>query len=213
MQLIATLTCIVACLALVIAERTHHRARFVAKPIASAAFIVAGLHAPPWIVAGLVLGALFRDIGQVDVPMFAMPAPKQRYIALEMQRWARWWGVPFDMPRKFPQRTVNAQRLCVLAAEQSAAAGLGLAIALGRAMWAEQRDLEDADTLRAILADTGLPPAWLERCTDPAVKEKLATETAAAKAAGVFGVPTFIVNGTHLYWGQDRLDLVADALR
>jgi uncharacterized membrane protein YhhN len=57
-QLIATLICIAACLALVIAERTHHATRFVAKPIASAAFIVAGLHAPPWIVAGLVLGAL-----------------------------------------------------------------------------------------------------------------------------------------------------------
>jgi uncharacterized membrane protein YhhN len=57
-RLVATLICIAACLALVAAERTHHPARYVAKPIASAAFIVAGLHAPPWIVAGLVLGAL-----------------------------------------------------------------------------------------------------------------------------------------------------------
>jgi 2-hydroxychromene-2-carboxylate isomerase len=161
----------------------------------------------------ILLGALFRDIGQVDVPMFAMPPPKQRYLGLEMQRWARWWGVPFDMPRKFPQRTVNAQRLCVLAAEQSTADGMRLAIALGRAMWAEQKDLEDPETLRAILADTNLPLSWLERCADPDVKQKLVTETAAAKAAGVFGVPTFVVNGTDLYWGQDRLDLVADALR
>lgn len=57
-MVIATVICIAACLALVIAERTHHAARFVAKPIASAAFIVVGLHAPPWILAGLVLGAL-----------------------------------------------------------------------------------------------------------------------------------------------------------
>ena len=58
MRLIATVICAAACLALVWAERTHHRARFVAKPIASAAFIVAGLGAPPLVVAGLVLGAL-----------------------------------------------------------------------------------------------------------------------------------------------------------
>jgi uncharacterized membrane protein YhhN len=57
-RLIATLVCIAACLVLVVAERTHHPARYAAKPLASAAFIVAGLHAPPWIVAGLVLGAI-----------------------------------------------------------------------------------------------------------------------------------------------------------
>jgi uncharacterized membrane protein YhhN len=57
-QLIATIVCAVACLALVAAERTHHPARYVAKPVASAAFIVAGLHAPPLILIGLVLGAL-----------------------------------------------------------------------------------------------------------------------------------------------------------
>jgi uncharacterized membrane protein YhhN len=58
MRLAATIVCAVACLALVIAERSHHRARFVAKPIASLAFIAVGLHAPPLILAGLVLGAI-----------------------------------------------------------------------------------------------------------------------------------------------------------
>lgn len=58
MRLIATIVCAMACLGLVAAERTHHRARFVAKPLASAAFIAAGLGAPPLVLAGLVLGAL-----------------------------------------------------------------------------------------------------------------------------------------------------------
>lgn len=58
MRLIATIVCALACLALVSAERSHHRARFVAKPVASAAFIIAGIGAPPLVVAGLVLGAL-----------------------------------------------------------------------------------------------------------------------------------------------------------
>src|SRR5262249_55864297 len=144
--------------------------------------------------------------------------------AREMQRWARWWGVPFDMPKKFPQRTVAAQRLCVIAGAadarpQRSSAGVGsdlgalrLANALGRAMWAEQRALEDADVLGGVLGDAGLPREWVERTQEPAVKQALAAETAAAKAAGVFGVPTWIVDDKYLFWGQDRLELVMRTL-
>jgi 2-hydroxychromene-2-carboxylate isomerase len=164
----------------------------------------------------ILVGALFRDLHQADVPWLAMPAPKQRYVGLDMQRWARWWGEPFDMPRKFPQRTVAAQRLCLLAAQDGWQTGVRVATALARAMWAEQRDIEDLEALRAILdaADLpeGLPARWLARTQDPAIKAALAANTAAAEGAGVFGVPTFIVDGQHLFWGQDRLALVARAL-
>lgn len=164
----------------------------------------------------ILLGALFRDIHQANVPWFAMPAPKQRYVGLEMQRWASWWGEPFDLPRKFPQRTITAQRLCLLAAAEGWQTGVRIATALARSMWAEQADLEDDATLRAILTAAGLPdgvPArWLAQTQEPAIKAQLAANTTAAREAGVFGVPTFIVDGQHLFWGQDRLDLVAKAL-
>lgn len=180
----------------------------------------------------ILLGALFRDIQQVNVPWFAMPPPKQRYVGLDMQRWASWWGEPFEQPRKFPQRTVAAQRLCVIAAAHGFDAGVRVATALARAMWAEQRDLEDLEALRSIVAALDLPsgrregiaegtpeqwPAgwvdqWIERTQDPAIKAELAANTAAAREAGVFGVPTFVVDGTHLFWGQDRLELVARTL-
>jgi 2-hydroxychromene-2-carboxylate isomerase len=160
----------------------------------------------------ILLGGLFRDIGQVDVPMLAMPAAKMRYIALEMARWARWWGVPFSMPKKFPQRTIAAQRLCLLAAERGFADGVRLANMLGRAMWAEQRDLEDEQVLRGLVVDAGLPAEWVERTREPEVKAALVASTAEAKAAGVFGVPTFVVDDRYLFWGQDRLELVMRAL-
>ncbi|MGN6108135.1 MAG: 2-hydroxychromene-2-carboxylate isomerase [Kofleriaceae bacterium] len=163
-------------------------------------------------IVPILLGGLFRDIGQANVPLHAFPPAKQRYVLREMVRWARWWGVPFDPPRKFPQRTIAAQRLVVLAVERGAGAAIRLATALGRAMWAEQRDLEDDATLRAVLAASDLPVEWVERTQEPAVKAALAANTAAARAAGAFGVPTFVVDGRHLFWGQDRLELVARAL-
>ncbi len=155
----------------------------------------------------ILLGGLFRDIGQHDVPLLAMPPAKQRYVNLEMHRWARWWGVPFAMPAKFPQRTIAAQRLCVIAGERDIATQLALATALGRAMWAEGRDLEDAAVLRQILDGLGLPGEWVARTQEASAKQQLIANTAEAKDRGVFGVPTWIVDGEHLYWGQDRLEL------
>jgi len=160
----------------------------------------------------ILLGALFRDIHQANVPWFAMPPAKQRYVSLEMSRWARWWGEPFELPRKFPQRTVMAQRLCILASEVDAETCIRLATILARAMWAEQQDLEDPEVLRRLLVAATLPPDWIERTQDPAVKAALVATTASARPAGVFGVPTFVVNGKHLFWGQDRFDLVSRAL-
>lgn len=153
----------------------------------------------------ILLGGLFRDIGQADAPLLVMNDAKRRYTLEELYRWSHWWGVPFEMPRTFPQRTITAQRLCVLAPPETR---LELAIGLGRAMWAEQRDLEDVTTLRDILESVGLPRDWVERTSEPAIKAELIRETTTAKQAGIFGVPAFVVDHEHLVWGQDRLDLV-----
>jgi 2-hydroxychromene-2-carboxylate isomerase len=159
----------------------------------------------------ILVGALFRQVGQVDVPLFGFPPPKMRYTNLDMQRWARWWGVPFAMPSKFPQRTVTAQRVCAIAAEHGFEVGVRTATALARAMWAEQHDLEDADVLRRVLAAAALPVEWVDQASEPRVKQMLVELTESARAANVFGVPSFVVDG-RVYWGQDRLDLVARAL-
>lgn len=161
----------------------------------------------------ILLGALFKELGTTNVPLFTFPPPKLRYVGLEMARWARWWGVPLAMPSKFPQRTVTAQRLCILAAAEGFAVGVEVATALGRAMWAEDRDLEDPATLVAIVDACGQPgAAWVARCADADIKQALVATTAAARAANVFGVPTVVVDGATLIWGQDRLDLVVRAL-
>jgi carboxymethylenebutenolidase len=100
----------------------------------------------------------------------------------------------------------------MLAAEQSYESGLRLAITLGRAMWAEGKSLEDDAILRGLLGDAGLPTEWVERTREPEVKAALARRTSNAKAAGVFGVPTWIVDGAYAFWGQDRMEHVMRAL-
>ncbi|MFT3699177.1 MAG: 2-hydroxychromene-2-carboxylate isomerase [Kofleriaceae bacterium] len=153
----------------------------------------------------ILLGGLFRDIGQVDVPLLAMPEAKRRYVGMEMKRWSDWWGVPFDMPSKFPQRSIAAQRLLTI--PESFADRSRLAIAIASTMWARQQSIEDPATLAQILSHEGFPAEWLDRTNDPSVKQQLIANTARAKDRGVFGVPTFVI-GDELVWGQDRLDLV-----
>lgn len=160
----------------------------------------------------MLLGALFKDIGTPDVPLFRMPEAKRAYYGRDLNRWAHWWNVPFRFPRQFPMRTVTALRLVLLAGD----AGAALVARVFAAYWAEGRDISDAAVLRALCEETGVDPALVDRTGEPAVKQALIDETAAARAAGVFGAPTAVVHdprGPMLFWGQDRLDLVDAALR
>jgi 2-hydroxychromene-2-carboxylate isomerase len=155
----------------------------------------------------VLLGGLFKAIGTPDVPWFAMNEAKRRYVGLDMQRWARWWGVPFAFPSRFPQRTVTALRLV-----QAAGCPPALIHRVFRAMWAEDLSIEDETVLARLCAQAGVDPALVAATREPAAKAALVESTAAAQAAGVFGVPTMIVRGPdlepQLFWGQDRLDLV-----
>ena len=155
----------------------------------------------------VLLGALFRNLGTVDVPWFAMPANKRAYVGREFNRWATWWQVPWKFPSRFPQRTVTAQRMMLLAGDKA----LPLMHRLFRAMWVEDRDLADFETLASMAAEVGLPRDIVSATENPTAKDALKNATAEAQAAGVFGVPTMIVHGATdvLLWGQDRLDLIA----
>ena len=161
----------------------------------------------------MLLGAVFREIGTPNVPLFAVSEPRRRYLGRELAYWASFWGVPFRFNRRFPQNTVTALRLAI----QAGPAIAPLSHALYRAMWVDDRDLQDEATLRALVAAQGLDAdALLAGAATPAVKQALFESTAAAIAAGVFGAPTTVAKvpgaADQLFWGQDRLELVTDAL-
>jgi 2-hydroxychromene-2-carboxylate isomerase len=157
----------------------------------------------------ILLGALFRDIGTADVPLFAASPAKQRYLARDLQDWAGRWGVPLRFPDAFPLRTVAPLRVAL--AEPASTP------VLYRAAWQQNRDIGDPATLKAVLDDAGFDgAALLARAEDPAIKAALRANGEAAKAAGACGVPTFEVRrpdgARHLVWGQDRLDMVGRIL-
>jgi 2-hydroxychromene-2-carboxylate isomerase len=109
-------------------------------------------------------------------------------------------------------KTVTALRMILLAGDRAPA----LTQRLFRALWVDDLDLADEAVLARLAEEAGCDPGLVEGTKAQAAKQALIDSTAEAQAAGVFGVPTCVVHdpaGPIAFWGQDRLDLVAAALR
>jgi 2-hydroxychromene-2-carboxylate isomerase len=161
----------------------------------------------------VLLGGIFRAIGTADVPMTAMPEAKRRLVALDLERWSRKHGMPLRFPAGHPRRTVLAMRATLAAGEDDIPAA---ARALYAAYWREGLDLEDPVVVRRALDQADLDGgALVKAASADAMKEALRAATDEAVAAGVFGVPSFLVHGpsgAQLFWGQDRLGFVERAI-
>jgi 2-hydroxychromene-2-carboxylate isomerase len=161
----------------------------------------------------MLLGGLFKLIGTPDVPLLAMSDAKRRYTLRDLHAWAAHLDVPLQFSSRFPMPTLTAMRLVLAAGDQAVA----LSHALFRALWVDDRDLNDQPTLAGIVSGVGLDPAvTLARTQDAAIKQELIERTQRAAKLGIFGAPTFIVEqdaGDLLFWGQDRLVFVERALQ
>ncbi len=155
-----------------------------------------------------LLGALFRDIGTPDIPLFSFSSAKQRYLRRDMLRFAERFEIPFRFPSTFPIRSVLPLRVALA----SGAAIADVSRRLFLAAWAEDLDISDAATVRQVLERGGHSPELLERAGSDEIKQLLRDNTREAVARGLCGAPTFAV-GDELFWGQDRLALVELALR
>jgi 2-hydroxychromene-2-carboxylate isomerase len=157
----------------------------------------------------MLLGGVFRARA-VPQKLFAAISPaKARHNALDLERWARRFGVPYDgMPSGHPFRTVEALRALLVVG----APFMPLAHAFFRAYWVEGRDLGERAVLVDVLTRAGHDAERaLTAAEAPAIKDELRARTDEAIARGVFGAPAMFV-GHELYWGQDRLDDVERAL-
>lgn len=158
----------------------------------------------------MLLGGLFKALGQADVPLATWSPAKQAYTMKDLERWAVHWGVPFRYPSRFPTSSLRALRVH---AAMPADAQAAFRDATFRAYWAEDRDITDVAVLGALVDAAGGDAAdVLARSESPDIKATVRAHTERALEQGVFGAPTWVVDGQELYWGQDRIDLVEDAL-
>jgi carboxymethylenebutenolidase len=153
-------------------------------------------------------GVIFPRTGGLPLPRRA--PERQRYRLMELKRWSRRLHVAIHLePRFFPVADADAA-LLILAARERGADTWAVARAFMAAVWQQERDIADPATRRAILAEQGLDAAALERAA-AGLAETRAAESERAIARGVFGAPTFIFEG-ELFWGQDRLDFLEEAV-
>jgi len=156
------------------------------------------------------LGRVFPISG--GLPLAKRAPQRQAYRLHELARWREFTGLPLNIhPKHFPVPADDAARLiiaCDLALGTEAA--LGLAGALLRACWAEDRDISDAATRQSILAERGLDAAAIAARTADAASA-FDTYTEAAIRDEVFGAPFYLIDGVP-FWGQDRLEFVDRAL-
>jgi 2-hydroxychromene-2-carboxylate isomerase len=156
----------------------------------------------------LLLGGLFRALGGPDVPLATFSDAKRRYVGQDLLRWAAYWGTPFRFPSRFPTSSLRAMRVYLALPEEDRGA---YREAVFRAYWSLDRDITSDEVLASCVGDAAVAAAALANADREDIKAELRRATEEAAARGVFGVPTFAV-GEDLYWGQDRLELVEDAL-
>ena len=154
------------------------------------------------------------DFGKVFPVSGGLPLPqrapqRQAYRLVELRRFSEALGIPLNpQPRCFPVAGDPAGWLITAVAEQDGdAAAMRLTGAVGRAVWAQERDIADATVLAELLDECGLDPQRLAQSQQDGAKALYAAHTAQAIDAGVFGAPSYVIDG-EIFWGQDRLDFV-----
>ena len=157
------------------------------------------------------LGEVFPVSG--GLPLSKRAPQRQAYRLTELRRWSHWLQIPLNLqPAHFPTSADLASRFVLAALEDSVDAALDLVGAIGRALWAEERDIADAATHAAIATARGRDATALaERASAPDIAMRYKVLTLEAIDRGVFGAPTYVCGG-ELFWGQDRLDFLDRAL-
>lgn len=155
----------------------------------------------------MLLGGVFKATGNASPA--TIPA-KALYMNRDLARFAKRYGVTLRFNPYFPINTLTMMRGAV-AAEDAGLVDVYDA-AMFRAMWQDERDMGQPAELATVLASIGWEgDDFAARIASDSVKERLKANTEEAIARGAFGAPTFFVGG-EMFFGQDRLDFVAEAL-
>jgi 2-hydroxychromene-2-carboxylate isomerase len=160
----------------------------------------------------ILVGGVFNAVNDSVYEARANPNPvKARYYVKDLQDWARYCGVEIGQPPVFPVRAVDAMRTAIVAQEEGRLPAF--AWAAFRAYWGALKDISQPEVLAEICREAGLDWSLVSRrIKEDDVKTRLRENTGELIARGGFGSPTMFVNGTDMYFGNDRLPLVEAAL-
>lgn len=146
------------------------------------------------------------------VPLRTRPQPRQNYHAVELDRWRKRLNMPLVLkPKHYPTNNEFSARM-VIAATMLGLPSLELSHGLLRALWSEEQDVTLPEVRIAVADALGLDGKALQAMEEtPNVIQAWHDSHEEAARRGVFGTPTWIYNDV-LYWGQDRLNFLDEAL-
>ena len=157
----------------------------------------------------ILLGGVFKATGNrspIEIPV------KGVYSILDMQRWAEYYQIPMQMNPHFPMNTLTLMRILTGVQLLHLEKFEQVLKLLFDAMFGTPQNLNEPTVLAEVLKPSGFSVEdIMSMVQSDVVKQKLITETEQAILRGIFGAPTFFV-GDEMYWGQDRLHFVEQAL-
>jgi len=163
----------------------------------------------------ILVGGVFNAVNpSVYAAREAMDSPKFRHMGKVMRDWAKLADVDLKFPAPWhPLKSVNAMRACC-ALEDDQAALERFAEAAFHAYFVEQRNLDEATEIAAVADAIGMDgEALVAAANCQPVKDRLRANTERLVARGGYGSPSIFVRGTDMYFGNDQLPLVEQALK
>ena len=150
-----------------------------------------------------LLGPIFQAQGWNDTPFRLFPG-KGAYMMRDIARLADKYGLVYNRPRLFPRMSVLPARIALLGQDEPW--GRDFCVAVFRANFQRDLDIQSEDVVHGLLTDLRLDAAALiARGKSEAAKEALRRQVDQARNLGLFGAPTFFVDG-EMFWGNDRLE-------
>jgi 2-hydroxychromene-2-carboxylate isomerase len=161
----------------------------------------------------ILVGGVFNAVNASVYEARQNPVPtKLRYYGKDLQDWARFVGVTIGQPPVFPVNSVKAMRGALFAQDRGRL--VPYARRVFQRYWSELADISQDEELERIVADVGLDrDAFFEAIATPGIKARLRANTDELIERGGFGSPTMFLNGTDMYFGNDRVALMESRLR
>jgi 2-hydroxychromene-2-carboxylate isomerase len=160
----------------------------------------------------ILVGGIFNTVNPSVYASRETPVPlKARYMKKDLADWARSAGLTIKMPPTvFPVNSVKAMRGCIWSAKDV----VPFARAVFEAYWGEDKDISSDAVLAEICQRVGIDAAKFQAgISEQAIKDQLKANTDEVMARGGFGSPSIFLDKTDMYFGNDRLPLIREALQ